>query len=229
MFDTNDVFNDAVRGSTLHTDASSVKSLIGSKVVAMLLLTSIAVVGFKFYSPINSVDNDLVVKNQLLSKNEVVVKNELVAKIQTKAELLVVEKFSDSEKSYLSALRGIETELTEEKETVNLNTQVQLDLSSAMSNLVDDSLLADTSNYTNELKKEIGVELDNTVENSSVIVDNSKQEESRTVVVKKGDTLRGLSNKFYGDELNYKRIIASNASLNSNDIIYEGQTIILPY
>ena len=217
MFDTNDVFNDAVRGSTLYADdKNSVESGIGSKVVAMLLLTSVAVVGLNFYSPISPVDNTLVVKN------------ELVAEIQSKSELLVVAKVSDSEEAYLSALKEIETELTEERESINLETKEQSDLSSAMSNLMDDTLLADTSNYTNELRKEIGIELSESVDNS-IVVDISTKEESRTVIVKKGDTLRGLSNKFYGDELNYKRIIASNTSLNSNDIIYEGQTIILPY
>ena len=230
MFDTNDVFNDAVRGSTLYTDDnSSVKSGIGSKVVAMLLVTSVAVVGFNFYSPIDSVVNKLAVKKELISEQELVVKNELITEIQTKSETLVVEKVSDSEEAYLSALREIESELNEERESINLDTQEQSDLSLAMSNLIDDTLLADTSTYTNELRKEIGVESEKVAESTSVIVDNSTKEESRTVIVKKGDTLQGISNKFYGDAMNYKRIVASNDSLRTNDTIYEGQTILLPY
>lgn len=232
MFDTNDVFNDAVRGSTLYTDDnSSVKSGIGSKVVAILFVTSVAVVGFNFYSPIDSVVNKLAVKNELISEQELVVKNELITEIQTKSETLVVEKVSDSEEAYLSALREIESELNEERESINLDAQEQSDLSLAMSNLIDDddTLLADTSTYTNELRKEIGVESDKVAESTNAIVDNSTKEESRTVIVKKGDTLQGISNKFYGDAMNYKRIVASNDSLRTNDTIYEGQTILLPY
>ena len=233
MLDTNDVFNDAVRGSTIHMDEDTVQSRIGSKVVAMLLLSSIAVVGFNFYKPVNSDDTNLVVKtakvaqNTLLKKNEVIAKNELIAKIQTKSEQLVVAQVSDSEEEYLNALRGIENELNEERETVNLNAEDQLELSSAMSSLVDDSL-ADASDYAQKLKQEIGVESDKPLKIAAVTSDKTT-EDCHAVIVKKGDTLQGISSEYYGDAMDYKRIIASNDSLRTSDTIYEGQTIILPY
>ena len=81
MFDTNDVFNDAVRSSTLYIDDnSSLESSIGSKVVTMLLLAGITYVGFNYYASMSNVDKTLVVKN------------ELVAEIQVESESLVQTK-----------------------------------------------------------------------------------------------------------------------------------------
>lgn len=223
MFDTNDVYNDAVRGSTMYEDQNnnSEKSLLGSTIVATLVLVGIAYVGFNYYNVTNTFDKALVAKN------------EFVAEIQSKSEILVEPKLelsseiSNSEAEYLSALREIESELTEEREDVNLDTTTQMDLSLAMNDLMNDTGFA--SNYTKELQKEIGVELDKPIESVSVVVEKKTTRDSRTVIVKKGDTLQGISNKFYGDAMNYKRIIASNDSLHSSDTIYEGQTIILPY
>ena len=264
MFDTNDVFNDAVRGSTLHVDDnSSVESSISSKVVTMLLLTGITYVGFNYYASMSNVDKTLVVKNELVSEIQVESESLVQTKLETMAQL------SNSEANYLSALREIESELTEEREYVNLDTSEQLNLSSAMMDIIEDEVVSKNTKYTNALKKEIGVdvnkveksfssvmsEFDDTmvttnfneakelnglsltiselmddketdIEVNTIGLNNSK--DIRTVVVKKGDTLQGISNKFYGDAMDYKRIIASNDSLISNDTIYVGQTILLP-
>jgi len=225
MIHTNDVYNDAIRESIIHTEKEG--SFMGSKVVATLLLTGIAYIGFNLYNPtstISTIDKALIVKN------------ELVAEIQNESELIAVADTSNSEEEdYLNALRSIESELTEERENINLDASEQMDLSLAMNNLLTDSTFSDDSNYANELRKEIGVKKEiavkkvalkeKTVEN----IDIQKLAEQRVVVVKKGDTLQGISNKFYGDAMNYKRIIASNASLHANDTIYVGQTILLPY
>jgi len=264
MFDTNDVFNDAVRGSTLHADDSPIESGMGSKVVTMLLLTGITYVGFNYYASMSNVDKTLVVKNELVAEIQVESESLVQTKLETMAQL------SNSEAYYLSALREIESELTEEREHVNLDTSEQLNLSSAMTDIMEDELLTNTTKYTNALRQEIGVEVnkveksfssvmsefDDTmlttnlneakefnglslamselmddketdVEVNSIGLNDSK--DTRVVVVKKGDTLQGISNKFYGDAMNYKRIIASNDSLLSNDTIYVGQTILLPY
>jgi len=217
MLDTNDVFNNAVRGSTLHSDdnSESEKSLMGSKIVSVLLLTGIAYVGFNYYTA-NMTNEALVVKKQI------------VAEIQTEADLIasVAIKPNNSEEAYLNALKSIEGELTEEREIVNLDTKSQMSLSLAMNNLTDETMIADNTTYANELRKEIGSKSE---ESSSLVANNSVNEKARAVIIKKGDTLQGLSDKFYGDPMNYKRIIASNDSLHLDDTIYEGQTILLPY
>ena len=95
-------------------------------------------------------------------------------------------------------------------ETPDLN---QMNLSEAMSDLVDETI-ADNSNYTNDLKKEIITE---------------SKSKGRIVVVKKGDTLESISKKFYGNPMKYKAIMASNSNLLDNsNVIYEGQEITLP-
>lgn len=214
MFDTNDVYNDAVRGSSVHTEENMTSSeSLGSNILATILLAGIAYVGFNYYtsnySMLSTVEKDLVVKNKL------------VAEIQVESELQIVPRIDNSEADYLMALRELESELVEKNENISLDTNEQMDLSLAMNDLMNDTL--DNTHYTNELRKEIGVELDK-------VVETSIKKDSRRVVVKKGDTLQSISDEFYGDAMNYKRIIASNASLNYNDTtIYEGQTILLPY
>jgi hypothetical protein len=271
MFNTNDVFNDARRDSVLQREENdnSVKSLVGSKVLGMLLLVGATYIGVNYYNSITILGKSLVVKN------------ELVAAIQVQSELEVVERSSslelrNSELDYLIALKEIESELIEEVEVVNLDTREQMHLSSSMTDIMDDELLVDNTKYTKALRKEIGVEVNKVEKSFSTVMSdfddviprtnlnytedfnreinadvNNKVEvslslamselmddteiteevskDARVVIVKKGDTLRGISDKFYGDALNYKRIIASNDSLNANDTIYVGQTILLPY
>ena len=233
MLDTNDVFNDAVKGSILHSEDeldSKVKSKMGSKIVAILLISSVAVVGFNFYMPKNTLDTDLVVSHETPIEVKAEVSKKIVAEVKVKSEPVEVATVLDSEDEYLNALKGIEHELTQEREVATLDTEVQLELASAMSNLLDDDVVSKNSSYMDKLQKEIKVEVKKDIETTAVIANNeSKEKVLRKVIVKKGDTLQGLSDKFYGDAMNYKRIIAINDNLNSNEIIYEGQTILLPY
>lgn len=233
MLDTNDVFNDAVRGSILHLEDefnSEVESSRGSKIVAILLISSVAVVGFNFYMPKNTLDTDLVVSHEAPIEVKAEVSKKIVAEVKVKSEPVEVATVLDSEDEYLNALKGIEHELTQEREVATLDTEVQLELASAMGNLLDDDVVSKNSSYMDKLQKEIKVEVKKDIETTAVIANNeSKEKVLRKVIVKKGDTLQGLSDKFYGDAMNYKRIIAINDNLNSNEIIYEGQTILLPY
>ena len=218
MIDTNDVFENAVRGSTLHSedDGEFEKSLMDSKILWLFLVTGIAYIGFTYYS-------------KTIDREDLVVKKEVVAKIKIKPELIAtvdVKKQNSSEEAYLNALKSIESELTEEDETVNLDTKEQMSLSAAMNDLVEETISTDKTTYAKELKKEIEIEKENF---STAIAKNGVNEKPRKIIVKKGDTLQGISSKFYGDPMNYKRIIASNDSLNIDETIYEGQTILLPY
>ncbi|CAA6803792.1 MAG: Unknown protein [uncultured Sulfurovum sp.] len=214
MFDTNDVYNDAVRDSSLHAEEhkNAQEWLMVSKIIIALLIIASAYVGFHFYTESSSVNESLIVKDELV--DEVQVKSGLLVESEVSK---VVEVFN-SEEDYLNALRELEVELTEKKENVKVESSKHLALSSAMNEIMNDALFVDNTNYTNELRKEIDVDLAKDTE-----------ELGRRVVVKKGDTLQSISNKFYGDARNYKRIIASNEGLNSDDTIYVGQTILLPY
>ena len=218
MIDTNDVFENAVRGSTLHSDDNneSNNSAMGSKLVSMVLLAGIAYVGFNYYTKTSN-------------SEALVVEKKVVAKIESKSDLVVSvnTKTNHSEEEYLNALKSIESELKEEREPLNLDPAKQMNLSIAMNDLVEETSSTDNTTYAKELTKEIGVEK---VNSSTKIAKNSIKEKARKIVVKKGDTLEGLSNKYYGDSTNYKRIIASNENLHTtDDTIYAGQTILLPY
>ncbi len=232
MFDTNDLFNDAIRGASIHAQESENRrggSLVVFKILLLLLLLSVLYIGFKIYT-------------SMQLEEELIVKKSIITKIQQESESLIkkdlsIDKLSnsrDSDEEYLSALREIESELIEKNEKVNLDSKEQLELSMAITNIVEEveeEVLADSSDYTRELKKEIGVEekMEESLVDSSIAYDSSDLKKGRKIIVKKGDTLQGISNKFYGDAMNYKRIIAINDNLSANDTIYEGQTIYLPY
>ena len=229
MSTTNDIYNDAIKGSTLHSkEYANQRESSSLKVFTVLLIGCTAYAGFYFYnlkiSKKEVIDTRLVVKTQSIKKVD-----SRIAVIEKSSEQ-ISEKSSD-ESDYLMALRGIESELSGDRETVNLNTSDQLNLSLAMGSLTEDTKVADDSSYTEKLKNEIGI-----VSQKKVVNINIKEVEKREdpikahkVIVKKGDTLEQISNDFYGDAKNYKRIVASNDSVDSSDLIYEGQTIILPY
>lgn len=144
MFDTNDVYDEAVRGFSSHArdNKDTKKSLMGSKVLAILLLAGVSYVGLSFYDSDKSIDKTLIVTHELISE------------IQMKPKLFIENTLSNSEENYLRALRAIESELIEDRESINLNTSKQMNLSSAMNNLVNDSnMLAENTTYTNYLPK----------------------------------------------------------------------------
>ena len=225
MSTTNDIYNDAIKGSTLHSkEYANQRESSSLKVFTVLLIGCTAYAGFYFYN--------LKISKKEVIDTRLVVKTQSIKKVDSR--IAVIEKSSEKssdESDYLMALRGIESELSGDRETVNLNTSDQLNLSLAMGSLTEDTKVADDSSYTEKLKNEIGI-----VSQKKVVNINIKEVEKREdpikvhkVIVKKGDTLEQISNDFYGDAKNYKRIVASNDSVDSSDLIYEGQTIILPY
>lgn len=59
-----------------------------------------------------------------------------------------------------------------------------------------------------------------------VVIKNTKQ---TIITVKKGDTLASIATKYYGDHLEYKRIIRANRSIkNAKSSLSIGQKIIIP-
>jgi len=119
-----------------------------------------------------------------------------------------------SDDEYLNALNSMEVDiLTNKAVDKKVDTNVRENLIDEMSLIVNDTILADNSKYTKQLTKEI-----------------TGKESDRVIVVKKGDTLASLSVKYYGNAMQYNKIIANNAGLTSDSsIIYAGQKIKLPY
>ena len=147
--------------------------------------------------------------------------DEYLSELKHSADVPVQNEQKDD---YLIALDSMEVDVLDDSQPRSIpvaltskSTQAtdlnQMNLSEAMSDLVDEAI-ADNSNYTNDLKKEIITE---------------SKSKGRIVVVKKGDTLESISKKFYGNPMKYKAIMASNSNLLDNsNVIYEGQEITLP-
>jgi len=78
------------------------------------------------------------------------------------------------------------------------------------------------------------VEEDTYVESDSIYTQALSREingdKLRTVVIKEGDTLATLSQKYYGNSMAYDKIIRANKSLTQkSSTIFVGQELVLPY
>jgi len=217
MFGTEDEYTKAVRGASIHAheEESRLKSTIGSLLLLSVLATA-GYFGFNYYS--ESKVNSTTTKSLLAQVSEQRVFSELS---ETKPTAVMgVSHTNVVEDEYLIALNNMEVDILGEaskktRENSESDTNVQESLSAAMSSIIEDAMSADDSRYTQEITKEIKGD------------DVAK---SRVVVVKKGDTLVSLSNKFYGDGMKYGKIIASNNDvINNESKIYVGQKIRLPY
>lgn len=191
MFNTNDIYNEAVKDAIINEEEKRTKSLSFYKLFFLLIISFGLIGGAAYYFKILSVDKSLIIQNQDI----------------------VGQKAVATDKDYIHALSSIENELMQSESTLLASTKTQKDLSEAINDLVMDNT-KEKSSYIKELENEVAGEA---------------EVRERTIIVKKGDTLRSISNKFYGNSMDYKRIIASNDVLKNDTTIYEGQMIILPY
>jgi len=112
---------------------------------------------------------------------------------------------SDSE--YLKMLNKMDVDHLNKKE---------LSLENAMGNLVNSSTLRDKSLYTQAIAQEID--------------GRYKKKEDRVFLVKKGDTLGSISEKFYGNSMLFNKIIEANADLEKGSkMLHIGQKLNVPY
>ncbi|HHD81646.1 MAG TPA: LysM peptidoglycan-binding domain-containing protein [Campylobacterales bacterium] len=191
MFNTNDIYNEAVKDAIINEEDKVANSTSFYKLLFLvIILFGLLYGGVYYYNNTLSVDKSLVIENQ---------------------EALV-EGSVNSDEEYMDALSLIDNELSKDESTAPTLSTTQKELTLAMNDLIMDETKK-SSSYVKELENEI----------------NGEASKQRTIVIKKGDTLRSISNKFYGNSMAYKRIVASNDALKNDTTIYEGQTIILPY
>ncbi len=253
MFATDNDYEEAIRGASIHAleDRDKGKSVVG-KMFSFVTVGVLFSMGVNYYQAGSLQEFKEEVEKLMISSeplaNHVVDNSELTQQVleigreeskekssQSSSEedeyLNELKQLSDvpvqdevQQDDYLIALDSMEVDVlddsqpismpisltSKEGEATNLN---QMSLSEAMSELVDETI-ADNSNYTKELQKEVITE---------------SKSKGRVIVVKKGDTLESISQKFYGNPMKYKEIMASNSHLlNNSNVIYEGQKITLP-
>jgi len=91
----------------------------------------------------------------------------------------------------------------------------QVEMNNALSTIINTSTARDDSSYTQAISKEI---------------DQKHHQNSRVIVVKKGDTLASIAQHYYGNAMAFDKIIESNSELSSDShMIYVGQKLNLPY
>jgi len=91
------------------------------------------------------------------------------------------------------------------------------DISSELNGMVD-------SFYTQEA---IPAKLDSMVDD--FYSEQSSTQNSRFVIIKRGDTLAKIAKKYYGSHLSYQKIINANDRLKKSAVLYIGQKINIPY
>ena len=243
MFATNNDYEEAVKGARIHAyeHRENKKRTLG-KVLSFSTVTVVLMFGFYAYQKHTieelklKVENFMpnsepivnkVVDNSLLTQEVLEIgsnesksdEDEYLNSLKSKADESVKEVAQKDD--YLIALESMEVDVLDnsQQESVALSSMTetpdlnQMNLSEAMNNLVDETI-ADNSHYTKDLQKE-------------VISENKSK--SKLVVVKKGDTLKRISNKSYGNSMKYKAIMASNSNLLDNaNVIYDGEELTLP-
>jgi len=113
---------------------------------------------------------------------------------------------SDSE--YLEMLNSMEDDIVNEKDLSVLSAE--------MDSIINTSTVKDDSLYTQAISREID--------------SNTYHQNSRVILVEKGDTLGSISEKFYGNPMEFDKIIEANKELNKNSqVIHIGQELKIPY
>lgn len=114
---------------------------------------------------------------------------------------------SDSE--YLEMLNSIDSDI----EDIN---KKEPSVSSEIEDIVNSSLSKDNSIYTQALSQEIE--------------GNRYHKNSRVILVKEGDTLATISEKYYGNSMKFDKIIEANRDLKKDyQVLHIGQKLNVPY
>ena len=201
MFATENDYTEAVRGSQIHTYENEAQKK--TTIINLIILTTLIVVGyfaFNYYTK-----HDVSVSSSAVIAKKAVLGVSHIATTSSNVE----------EDAYLIALENMEVDTLESNEPANNQVNNNpIDISEAMSSIVAGSTETN-SDYAQNISKEIQKNTDS---------------KKRVIVVQKGDTLASLSAKYYGSEMNYKKIVASNSKISSDSgLIYAGEEIVLPY
>ncbi|CAA6814391.1 MAG: Unknown protein [uncultured Sulfurovum sp.] len=138
-------------------------------------------------------------------KNETSFFSDLFSKKE--AVLGVSETISEAEMSDEELIRVLKISNEDE-----INDLV---LRNAMKVLVNESSIKSQSSYTKEIAREL---------------EDKQGFQGRVIIVKQGDTLSSLSEKFYGNSMDYSKIIESNEVLSpGSHLLSVGQTLKIPY
>ena len=121
---------------------------------------------------------------------------------------------SDSE--YLEMLNSVDVD------SVERSNKEELSLSEAINDVINTSTLRDNSLYTQAIAQEI---------DGNNYDDKERYNESpRVIFVEKGDTLTSISERYYGNSMDFNKIIDANDNLSrENYVIHVGQKLNIPY
>ena len=126
---------------------------------------------------------------------------------------ITADEVNRDEATYLKLLKSSEVDTVKEN-----SQQMPLDsLNNSMKVLMNESTIQSSSSYTNAISKELEA-------------DDDKKRDYRVVIVKKGDTLSTLAEKYYGSAMKFQKIISANTHLNKQShTLYVGKEIHIPY
>ncbi len=123
----------------------------------------------------------------------------------------IVDDSALSNERLMEILKETEVDSVEEEKVDYLHSELQ----NSMKVLIGDSSIKSKSSYTEAIAREL---------------DDKRGFKGKVVVVKKGDTLSSLSERYYGNSMEFSKIIEANSFINSkDDILKVGQKIKIPY
>jgi len=111
--------------------------------------------------------------------------------------------------------RSTESEYSDDELKDILNKEADENLANKMNQLTTEPMVTKDSGYTKALSREL---------------EDKHPIKSRIVLVKKGDTLSSLAEKYYGDSKAFDKIIQHNKHISKqSNRLYVGEKINIPY
>lgn len=200
MFNTDEIYKDAIKNSRIHYKNTTQKQSSGLVWKSTVFVLMLPV-GYLAFSYYNTLSVD----------DSLVVQQESNVEVTNSATI-----------QYRQDVKSIDKASGQQAVSNNVAANEQTELSLAISDIVEEGDALNTEVYISKLQEELAI--------VTKLDQKEKTKVPRSIVVKKGDTLQSIAQKYYGNPQEYKRIIASNHALTKNkNTIYEGQTIILPY
>ena len=129
--------------------------------------------------------------------------------------------------------KSLDSIYQEEQDSIKLNKAIDSVMNEFVTTKKESAPLTDISSELNGIvdmfytQEAIPAELDSMVDN--FYLEQSSLQEGRFIIVKDGDTLAKISQKFYGSTMEYQKIVEANYRLQKSTTLYIGQQINIPY
>lgn len=206
-----------------------------------LILIGIGLLGLVGYVGFNYVQSGQTDKNSsnVTKENEALIKN-LKEKLSLKKTSTEINQTEKPLLATLTPSKKVEAPVPKKEEVIKEENVTQAEIEKVESKKIEVTKVAIVKEEPKkeaitkveiaqeEPKKEEVTKVEMVKEEPKKVI--IKKVKHRIVTIKKGDTLASIAEKFYGNPMDFKRIIRANRSIrNQHSHLFLGQKIIIPH